>query len=326
MLYPARMSVKFKLNYGLLIVPILLCLPFLLETYGLSLVINILIFALFAMSLNLLIGYTGLVSFNHASFFGTGAYTVAILSSCYAACWPILIMAAILAAALLAAVLGVFVLRSSGPYFLLSTLAFNQMLYALAWKWRWLTGGDDGLPGIPRPELPFGLSGWDDRSFYYLVLLCVMISYSIIACLLRSSFGRSLVGIRENESRMVALGYNSGMLKYLAYVIAAAFSGLAGALYVYFNGFISPQELNWNMSGLAILMVIIGGPGTMSGPIMGAGVLVLLQNLVSSYTERWPLIIGVIFVFCVMFLRQGIMGAFTGLLNRRGGDNESPGA
>lgn len=286
----------------------LLILPLMLTPYGLSLLTQVLIFCLFAMSLDLLVGYTGLVSFNHASFFGMGAYTAAILvTQEYKNFW-LTLTAGVTLAVLLALLLGLLVLRSSGPYFLMITLAFGQMIFALAWRWRSVTGGDDGLSGIPRPELGLPLSMWDSRNFYYLVLTFFILSSFILWRIIRSKLGRSIVGVRESESRMQALGYNTWAIKYLAYTIAGGFAGLAGVLYVYFDGFISPQQLDWSMSGLVILMVIVGGAGTLVGPVIGAGAIFVLQNLISAQTERWPMSMGIIFILCVMYLRDGVVG------------------
>ena len=292
---------------GWLLLAALLLLPLGMGPYGISFMTQVIIFAVFAMSLDLLIGYSGLMSFNHATFFGVGAYTVAILLSHNLENFWITLLAGTCIPMLLAALLGFIVLRSSGSYFLLITLAFNQMVFAVAWKWRALTGGDDGLSGIQRPD--FGhLSMWNHDYFYYLVLLISLLAVLFIWKLVTSSFGKSLVGIRESESRMQALGYNTVAIKWLIYVLAGGLAGLAGILYVYFNGFISPLELNWTMSGLVILMVIIGGPGTLGGPILGAAIILFLQQMVSSYTEHWPMVMGIIFVICVLYTNEGVWG------------------
>lgn len=309
---------KFFKRWGIMIV-ILLILPFGINSYGLSLLTQVLIFGMLAMSLDILIGYTGLVSFNHATFFGVSAYTVGILlCHGYKNFW-LTLSSGIALSILLAVLLGLLVLRSGGPYFLMITLAFGQMIFALAWRWRSLTGGDDGLPGISRPELGLPVSMWNNLYFYYLVLVFFLLILFSLWKFVHSPTGKSIVGVRESESRMQALGYNTFGLKLMAYSLAAGISGLAGVLYVYFTGFISPQELNWTMSGLIILMVIIGGAGTLTGPVIGAAVILVLQNLISSYTDRWPLFMGIIFILCVMFARKGIVGCFLKLL--KGGEN-----
>lgn len=301
----------------------LAALPLGLSPYGLGLLTQALILGLFAMSLDLLIGYAGLVSFNHATFLGVGAYTVGILFYQGLKSFWLAAAGGVLTSTLLAAVLGLLVLRSSGPYFLMLTLAFGQMIIAIPWKWRSLTGGDDGLPGIGRPEIGLPLSMWDNTNFYYLVLVFFVASFFLLWKLVRSPLGRAIVGVRESESRMQALGYNTWSIKYLAYVLAGGFAGLAGVLFVYYNGFISPHEMNWTMSGQAILMVIIGGAGTLLGPVAGAGVILVLQNLISSYTDRWPLFMGAIFVFCVLYVRGGIVGYLIKIRDGRRRHDES---
>lgn len=299
---------RFPLIGSIIALLALLISPLLLTPYGLSLMTQVLIFGLFAMSLDLLVGYTGLVSFNHASFFGIGAYTTAILVTQGHENFWLTLLSGVTASILLALLLGTLVLRSSGPYFLMITLAFGQMLFALAWRWRSVTGGDDGLSGIPRPELGLSITMWDSQNFYYLVLAFFALSCFLLWRIIHSKLGRSIIGVRESESRMQALGYNTWAIKYLAYTIAGGFAGLAGVLFVYFNGFISPQQLDWSMSGLVILMVIVGGAGTLVGPVIGAGAIFVLQNLISAQTERWPMSMGIIFILCVMYLRDGVVG------------------
>ncbi len=302
-----------------LITLILILTPLGINSYGLSLLTQVLIFGILAMSLDILIGYTGLVSFNHATFFGVSAYTTGILFYCGWKNFWLTLGAGIAVSTALAILLGLVVLRSSGPYFLMITLAFGQMIFALAWRWRSLTGGDDGLPGISRPDLGLPVSMENNISFYYLVLVFFLATLFALWKFVHSPLGMSVVGVRESESRMQALGYNTFGLKLAAYALAAAVSGLAGVLYVYFTGFISPQELNWTMSGLIILMVIIGGAGTLVGPVIGAAVILVLQNLISSYTDRWPLFMGILFILCVMYARNGILGYFLKLF--KGGKN-----
>jgi len=295
-------------------------LPFILTAYGLSLLTQILIFGIFALSLDILIGYTGLVSFNHATFLGVGAYSVGILVTHGWSNFWLTSLAGITTALLLALFLGLLVLRSSGPYFLMITLAWGQMVFAIAWKWRSLTGGDDGLPGISRPEIGIPINMWNEHNFYFLVLFFFLSTIFLLHKFIHSPLGQSIIGVRESESRMDALGYNTWFLKYLAYIISGGFAGLAGVLYVYYNGFISPQELNWSMSGFVLLMVIIGGSRIIWGPVLGAAVILVLQNLISAYTEHWPLFLGIIFVVCVMYAKEGIAGYLIKLWNK-GGEN-----
>lgn len=282
--------------------------PVFLPAYAVNLLTSVLIFGLLAMSLDLLLGYTGLVSLGHAAFFGVAGYTAGILAVRNGISFWLAAPIGVIAAGAVAMVFGLIALRTSGAYFLMVTMALGQMLYAAAWRWRSLTGGDDGLPGIPRPDLGWGLSFWDNTYFYYFVLAFFTISAYLLFRLVKSPFGSVLVGIRENETRMQSLGYNTWLYKYLAYVVAGVFAGVAGVLYAYYNGFVSPGHLSWTLSGAVMLMVIIGGAGTLWGPAVGAAVVVLLEDLVSSYTERWPMVMGAIFIVCVLYARQGIAG------------------
>jgi branched-chain amino acid transport system permease protein len=220
----------------------------------------------------------------------------------------ILLLLGVLFSMLLAALTGLIILRSSGPYFFMLTLAFGQLVFAVAWKWRSLTGGDDGLPGISRPQIGFNIMTGESRAFYYIVLFIFLTGFLLLWKLIASPLGRSMKGVRESETRMQALGYNIWLIKYAAYVLAAGFAAAAGVLNAFFNGFVSPQELNWTLSGMIMLMVIIGGTGTLAGPAIGAAIIVILQNWSSSYTDRWPLLTGSIFVLCVMFARNGVAG------------------
>lgn len=292
---------------------LLVTCPFFINSYFLSLLTQVLIFGILAMSLDILIGYGGMVSFNHATFFGVSGYTVGILFHKGIDNFWLALSAGVFVSAIFAGILGLIVLRSTGPYFLMMTLAFGQMFFALAWKWRGLTGGDDGLPGIPRPDIGIPLSMWENKNFYYLVLFFLCITFLLLNKILSSRLGKVIMGVRESDTRMQALGYNTWLVKYLTYILAACAAGLAGVLNAYYTGFISPQELNWTTSGLVMLMVIIGGAGTLAGPISGAAAILVIQNVVSSYTQRWAIIMGVIFIFCVMYARKGLAG-FVGKL------------
>ena len=283
--------------------------------YWRSVLIEVLIFGIFAMSLDLLLGYTGMISFGHAMFFGAGAYIVGWVGMHISQHIVVTLGAALIGAAILAVAVGYISIRTSGVYFLMLTLAFSQMLYAIAHQWTWLTGGSNGMAGIPRPVFDiFGaanISFGKVTNFYYLVLVFFALSALLMYRIINSPFGRTLIGIRENENRMRAVGYNTRSFKLAVFVIAGVFGSLAGALYGYYNGFISPQELYWTMSGQVMIMVIMGGAGTLAGPVLGAGVMLLLQNMVSSLTERWPMIMGVIFILFVLVARKGIAGLAT---------------
>ena len=285
---------------------VLLVLPSFLSTHPVSILTKVLIYAIFAMSLDLIVGYTGLTSLGHAAFFGVGGYTFGIFMVRYGieSFW-LVIPVGILAAGIVAAIIGYISLRVSGVYFLLVTLAFGQLLSVAAVKWTTVTGGTNGLVGIPyHLDLP-GFS-WTSFSFYHLVFLAFVICFFLLRRITNSSFGRALVGVRENEPRMQCLGYNTWAHKYIAFIIAGIFAGLAGVLFAFFYGIMVPEHLGIIVSTSVLLMVIIGGAGTLFGPVLGATLIVLLEHITSIYTpERWPLILGGIFVICVLFMRGG---------------------
>lgn len=292
------------IGFGLL----LLVLPPFLPTYFLSMLTKVLIFAIFAMSLDLILGYTGLSSLGHAAYLGVGGYALGILMVRYGidSLW-LVVPLAILVAGIVAAVIGYISLRVSGVYFLLVTLAFGELLSIVALKWRTMTGGTDGLTGIAYPHLGIPGFTWTSSSFYYLVFIAFVICLLLLYLITRSSFGRALVGIRENEPRMQCLGYNTWAHKYIAFIIAGLFAGVAGALFAPFYGIMVPANLGITTSALVMLMVIIGGAGTLFGPVIGAALIVLLEHFASIYSpERWPLILGGVFVICVLFMRGGL--------------------
>jgi len=289
----------------------LVLVPLVSSRYVTTTLTEILIFAVFAMSLGLLVGYVGLVSLGHAAFFGIAAYTAGLLSTHLSASLFLTLPIGIAAGAMAAFVVGVFALRATGVYFLMLTLAFAQMAFAVAHQWSWLTGGTNGLAGIPRPSVP-GVDMGGTTAFYYLVLLLAAAATAVLGRIAGSPFGAALVGVRENEPRMRAMGYDTFRLKLGAFVIAGAAAALAGVLYAYYNGFVSPDELYWTRSGEALIMVLLGGTGTLVGPAVGAAAVLLLQNLVSSYTERWTMILGATFVLVVLVAPQGLAGLVRG--------------
>lgn len=278
------------------------------------------IYAIAAMSLDLLVGYTGLASFGHAAFFGIGAYACGLIGVHYTGLLPVTLGAAILAASAAAWLGGWVAIRAAGIYFIFLTLSLAQVVYAIAFKWRGLTGGDDGLAGIPRPTL-WGLESLLDSSnnrvFYLLTLLIFVLAYLLMRRIVRSSFGSVLVGIRENASRMAAVGYNVRAYKIAAFVIAGALAGLAGGLYAQQFQLVSPEQVHWKSSAILLIMVILGGSGSLVGAALGALVIVLLQNVVSSYTDRWAMIMAGMFIVVVMFARGGIWGLARHLLRAR---------
>lgn len=292
------------IGLGLLI----LGLPQVLPTYLHSMLTKVLIFAIFALSLDFILGYTGLLSLGHGAFFGVSGYFSGILMVHYGveSFWLVL-PSSILMAGFAAALIGFISLRVSGVYFLLVTLAFGQLLSVGAVKWRKLTGGTDGLVGITYPDLGIPGFTWSSFSFYYLVVVALFICFFLLYRITNSSFGKALVGIRENELRMQSLGFNTWAHKYTAFIIAGLFAGVSGALFAFFYGIIVPEHLGLTNSAFVLLMVIIGGAGTLFGPVIGATLIVLLEYFSSIYSpERWPLILGGVFVLSVMFMRGGV--------------------
>lgn len=296
--------------------------PFVVRIYLVTLAVDILIYAIFAMSLDLILGYAGLTSFGHAAFFGVGAYILAYLTT-QLGVNNLLVTApvVVLGTALLALLIGFFALRTSGIYFLMVTLAFAQMLYSVAINWSAVTGGSDGLPGVPRPNIGIGpLSfAFDSReSFYYLILVSFLLVWWLLRRIVNSPFGWTLRGIRENEARLRALGYNTFRFKIAAFVIAGAIAGLAGLLFAHSSLIASPENLYWTTSGQVMIMLIVGGFGTLSGPILGAAAVRLLHNLAT--TRQGALgadtLTGVVFILFVLFARRGIVGLLNSLRNR----------
>ena len=280
-----------------------------LPTYYAGLLAQALIFAIFAMSLDILIGYGGMPSLGHSAFFGVGAYVAALLAlHATQSFWPCL-LAGGGAALLVGAFFGLLTIRTAGSSFLMITLALSQILWGVAFKWRSVTGGEDGLSGLARPALGIGWDIGSIHSFYYFVLVCFLVAAIGMVLFVRSPFGLALQGIRESESRMRALGYNVWAHKYLVYVFASGMAGFSGVLFVYYNRFVSPSYLGVAFSAKALLMVILGGAGTLVGSILGSGVVVALENVVSGYTQRWMMIIGAIYVLVVLFFPKGVLGA-----------------
>jgi branched-chain amino acid transport system permease protein len=289
----------------------LIALSRVLPSYSLELATRIAIFALFAMSLDLMVGYTGLASLGHAAYFGIAAYVVAILATRTQASFWASMAAAILAATAVAAVFGLVAIRAVGVYFLMITLALGMVAWGLAFRWVSLTMGDNGISGIARPSI-FGLSLASPLPFHYLSVAVFLVAFALLFIVVRSPFGLSLQGIREAERRMRALGYDVWLHKYLAFVLAGGFAGLAGALWAYYDGFVSPVELHLITSVETLLMVALGGPGTLFGPILGSAVIVLFKNLLSIYTKRWLLILGLVYIGVIVLTPKGILGSLRG--------------
>ncbi len=322
---PLRFDTRFevfKWGAGGLAILGLILYPFInsQDAFGLNLLTEVLIFALFASSLDLLLGYTGLVSFGHAAYFGLGSYAAGILTAQLKNDNLLAgLTSGIIVAGLGALLLGYFSIRTSGIYFLMLTLAFSQMLYAIVFKWEDVTGGSNGL-SVPKPKLE--LWGWqpdltDPTNYYFVVLVCFLGGFFLLRQLINSPFGRSLVGIRDNENRMTALGYQTRNFKLLAFVIAGALGGLAGALNVYHNSFASANDFYWTLSGSVMVMVLLGGKGTLIGPVLGAFFVRYAEQFVQGQnftigsfvmSERWLMVLGLIFIIFVLVAPNGLVG------------------
>jgi branched-chain amino acid transport system permease protein len=293
-------------------------LPLFVPQHSLTVLVEALIFGLFAMSLDLLVGYCRLYSFGHAAAYGLGAYSYALIVAHAALPLPVAILLAVAITALVAVPIAWICTRSTGVSFAMLTLAFAQLGYAMLFRFRDVTGGSDGLVGIPRYPGPLGIDWFQGKlGYYYLVLGCLFGSYLLCRAIVRSPFGAVLSGIRENEPKTVALGYNTRAYKIATVVLAYGFGGLAGALYAAFAGFASPELFFWLTSGRVLVMVVVGGVGTLIGPILGGVSFVFLEHHLSQVTDLWPLIFGTIFILFVMFAPQGIWGIVTGWLVRR---------
>ncbi len=282
--------------------------PF-LPSYPLTLLTQALIVAILAMSLDVLLGYTGLPSLGHAAYFGVAAYAVGILATEYQAGFWTCLLAGVLLAALTAAVFGLLAIRAAGTYFLMITLALGMVVWGLAFRWVSLTKGDNGISGVPRPDLGLPWSLWSPLPFFYFALVAAALAAAALGLLVSSPFGLTLKGIRESESRMRTLGYNVWLHKYLAFVLAGTAAGFAGVLWAYYNGFVSPVDVQLVTSVEALLMVALGGPGTLAGPAAGAALIVFLKNFVSVYTKRWLLILGAVYIGVILFAPRGLAGA-----------------
>ena len=288
---------------------VFLIVPLLLPGFLQGMMSKFLIFAIFSMSYNVVAGYTGLVSLGQAAYFGVAGYAVALLMYHFGidSLWATAPIGTLMGT-VVAAAFGPLVLRVSGLYFLILTFALGRLCYSIAWNVPWLNcPGMQGIAGLPQPNLGFPGFKWSYLSFYFFTLIAFAIAMFLQYRLSKSPFGHSLAGIREGEARMEALGFNVWLHKYIAFIIGGAFAGVAGVLFVYYNRFIEPAHLDIMFSFLPMCMVIIGGPGTLWGPAVGAGVIVFVEYYSSvMIPQRWPLVLGGLFVFAIMFARKGL--------------------
>jgi branched-chain amino acid transport system permease protein len=300
-----------------LFVVVLLLLPHLgAGVYYTNLASQALIAALFALSLNLLVGYAGLTSLGHAGYLGMAAYTCGWLITHLG--WGHLgaAVGALLATTVMAGVFGLIALRASGISFLMITLALGQILWGLAYRWTSVTGGDNGISGLTRPH-PFGIDLGNPQNFYYFTVIVFLIVWAAIANWVRSPYGASIRGAKDQPRRMSTLGYNVWLIRWTTFVVSGFLGGVAGLMYVYYNQFISPHSLSLANSAEMLLMVIAGGAGTLSGPVVGAALVVLLKDVASAYIERWVMVLGLVFIFIVMFVPGGIVAGIARLRGPR---------
>jgi branched-chain amino acid transport system permease protein len=282
-------------------------LPFVLSTYRLGLVTSALILAILAMSANLLLGYLGLASVGQAVFFGVASYAVAIFTRTVGGASWSAIGVGLMAALAAGLIFGPLAIRTRDIFFLVIMLAFCQILYGVTYRWRSVTGGDDGLPGLARPDLIPGLSLNTPLAYYVFVALVFLLVTGAFWLLVNSPFGLTLKGIKDSETRMCALGYNVWLYKYLAFLVSAFVGGISGVLHAYFYGCPNPADFNLIHSSSALLMVILGGPGTLFGPLVGSLIIVFVRDIVSSVTDRWLLFLGLAYVGTVLFFPAGLL-------------------
>jgi len=288
-----------------ILISVFILLPFL--TPYTALASEMLIFALFAMAYDIVLGYSGMLSFGHATFFGLGAYGTGIMLVHLNAPLFVAILVGVSLSFLAAWPIGYLSIRRRGIYFAMVTLAFAQMFYFIAFKWTSLTGGDDGLQKIPRPPVgPFRLES--ELGLYYFILIFVVASMILALRIVNSPFGKTLQAMRENENRARSIGFNIWRFKLIAFVISAFFSGLAGCFYALLLNYVPLGSMHWATSGEVVMMTIVGGMGTLFGPMLGAIAVVLLRDIIGSYTESWNLIMGILFMAAVLSFRRGILG------------------
>ncbi len=293
---------------------LLLTMPFWLNWTGgyAALGSRVLVMALAAMSLNFLLGFTGVLSFGHAAYFGLGVYGAGLTIKYLVPSTLVGMAVGVSVGAVAAALIGMLIVRLRGIYFAMVTIAFGQVFYFIAFRWNSVTGGDDGLSGWRRLPINLGFAKVDilsnDRAFYYFVLIFFAVAVAIMAALLRSPFGRTLLAIRENERRARFLGIPVDRHIWLSWVISCLFVSLAGTLYALLNNFADPHDLRWDQSGDFVIMAVLGGMRAFWGPLIGAAIFVVLQDYVSSQTSNWMSFIGLFFVLVVLFFPRGVLG------------------
>lgn len=303
---------KIRILWALLALVIagLIAVPWIASYFYVFIFTEILILGLFAASFNLIFGYTGMLSFGHAAFFGIGSYAMALVLIHLELPFVVSLLVSMGVSALLALVIGFFCVRLNEVYFAMLTLAFGMMVFAIAYQWRSVTNGSDGLAGFSLGSFGLGLDLTlaNPAVYYHVVLAIVAIASAVLYLICRSSFGMILRAIRQNPERVSFAGLNVRTYRLVAFVIAGSFAGLAGGLIAPFLRVASPELLHWSMSAEPILMAILGGTGYFLGPFVGATVFVLLETWITSFTESWMLVLGIILALMVIFFRKGLLG------------------
>jgi branched-chain amino acid transport system permease protein len=313
-----------KRKAGWIVLTLLLAgLPLVAGEYYINLCSQILIAAIFAASLNLLVGYGGLPSLGHASWLGLAAYISAWMSLKLGLGHWVTAPAALLGTTLVACAFGWISLRATGLGFLMITLALSQVLWGTAYRWVSVTDGDNGLRGLTRP-MPFGISLDGATAFYYFALAVTIVGVALMAAFVASPFGAALRGTRDQPRRMGALGHAVWTVRWITFVYSGFWAAVSGLLFVYYNKYIHPASLSITSSAEALLGVIAGGSGTLAGPIVGAAIIVLLKNYVSGFIERWNMLMGFVFVLIVMFMPEGVVPGMRRLLGRLRGARKAP--
>jgi branched-chain amino acid transport system permease protein len=277
-----------------------------------ALATRVLVLGLAAMSVNFLLGFTGVLSFGHAAWFGLGAYGTGLCLKFLVSSTPVSLLAGMLLGGIAGAILGALIVRRRGVYFAMVTIAFGQVFYYIAFQWSSVTGGDDGLRGFSRQPLDLGFTSIDILSdaiaFYYFVLVCFALAVGTMGFILRSPFGRTMIAIRENERRARFLGIPVERHIWIAFTLSCFFMGFAGALYALVNNFADPRGLHYSQSGDFVMMAVMGGMRSFWGPLLGAAVFVVLQDYLSSVTVNWMSFVGLLFVLVVLFFPRGLLG------------------
>ncbi|BCG05131.1 branched-chain amino acid ABC transporter permease (plasmid) [Paraburkholderia sp. PGU19] len=293
---------------------VLLLAPYWMPSLGgyTALGTRVLVLGLAAMSVNFLLGFTGVLSFGHAAYFGLGAYGAGLALKFLAPSTPLALLCGTLLGGIAGALLGALCVRRRGVYFAMVTIAFGQVFYYIAFQWSSLTGGDDGLRGFTRVPLHLGIATIDILSnadaFYYFVLFCLALAVGLMGFILRSPFGRTLIAIRENERRARFLGIPVDFHIWIAFTLSCLFMAFAGALYALLNNFADPRGLHFSQSGDFVMMAVMGGMRSLWGPLLGAAVFVVLQDYLSSITVNWMSFIGMLFIAIVLFFPRGLLG------------------